>query len=224
MGSRKVIRKKVNLNQIVFDEDLYPRIQVSWQTVFDYSESMKTGVEFPPITLAFFNKQLILVDGAHRLKACKNLKLKNIKAEVLIGLNRKQIFIKAVERNISHGRILSPYEKRRIALKLRKLKYKDIDISNLIQVPMEKLDNFIEQRLINSITGETIITKTPLKHLAGGTFSGAEISSILKAQMKLSIQDQLHMLTQFRDLLRSSLIDFDNKKISNLLAEIKTRI
>lgn len=217
----KIIKKQIKLSEVYFDEELYPRTQTYWFVIFSYAESIKAGAKFPPITLALFKGRKILVDGKHRLEAYKQLKLKKIPSEILIGLSRKQIFEQAIKRNIAHGKTLSPYEKRKLILKLRGLEYKQAEICDLIQIPMDKIDSFVAQRLVNTITGEEIIVKTPLEHLAGHTFSGNQMTKILKTQKKLSIQNQMAFLKQVRDLLKAKLINFKDKEVFKLINEIK---
>ena len=106
----RAIKQKVLIEEIFFDEDLYPRTQCNWQTSYDYSQSMKTGSKFPDIVLAVFNNRKYLVDGKHRIEACKLLKIKSIKAIIYTGWNKKKIFEEAIKYNITHGRDVSHYE------------------------------------------------------------------------------------------------------------------
>lgn len=211
------INKEIDLKEVFFDEDLYPRSSFNWQTAYDYTQSMRTGVKFPPITLALLNKKLYLVDGKHRLEATKSLKKTKIEAEVFTGWTKKDIFQEAVTRNIAHGRILSPYEKRNIALKLRGFGCNEKEVSSLIQVPLDKLEHFIGQRLVNSLTGETII-KSEIKHIAGGNVD----YSVELIQKSMHHQNQGRLLNDFLNLLEHDLFNREDKKISLLLAKIKS--
>lgn len=216
----KKIKQKVELKEITFDEELYPRSGYNWQTTYDYSESMKSGAKFPPILLALFKGKKFLVDGKHRFEAYKVLKKKKIDAIIITGLNRQQIFVEAVKSNIAHGRVLSPYEKRNIILRLKNYKYKFNEISKLIQITPEKLEKFIGTRLINSITGEEIV-KSPLKHLAGGDFSPEEIAIIEKDQKRMSFLDQIDILSQLKNILQNKLLDIHDEKVMKLIKEVK---
>ena len=128
--ARKII-SKVKLAEIYFDEDSYPRTQPSWQTSYIYSQNMLAGSKFPPITLALLNGKKYLVDGKHRYEAHRILKKKSISAEIFTGWNKRKIYEEAVKRNVAHGQSLSPYEKRKIILKLRSMKYSNMDIAVL---------------------------------------------------------------------------------------------
>ena len=220
--------KNIELSKIKFNEDLYPRSQVVWQVAYDYSESMKTGAKFPPIVLALHRRRLVLVDGLHRIEAHKLQKKRTIKAEVYTGWSYNRIFEEAVRRNIQHGKALSPYEKRRIGLKLRQRGYNLKDVSKLIQVPLDKTAEFIGQRMISSTTGKTLvdrelIVKNPLKHLAGQKFKRKDFEAIQEAQ-KGHVRDQIGLLKDLISLLKNGLLDTSNKKVNELLEELKLLI
>ena len=215
--------KRIDVEDVKFDEEIYPRVQMSWQTAYDYSESMKTGAKFPPIVVALFKKQLFVIDGYHRLTAYKTVKVKTIDAEVLIGLNKKQMFEEAIRRNISHGRVLSPYEKRRIALKLRQMKYPLSAVSELIQVPLDKLESFVGQRLISSTTGKTIV-KSGLKHLAGMSVSDDNMFRIGETEKGMFSRNQVGLIEQLISLITNGLIDRENEDVDSKLRELKKLI
>ena len=212
----KRITKKVLIKDIVFEEELYPRSSYSWQTGYDYAQSMLSGAKFPLVTLAVYNKKLYLVDGKHRIEAYKQLKQKEVDAEIFIGWSKEKIFIEAVKRNIIHGRMLSPFEKRRIALKLRMMKLPEERIGELIQVPIGKLQNFIAQRMTNAITGETIV-KSEVSHLAGINYEG----DIEKNQKQMYSKSQSSLLREVIRLFQFNLIDKKDKEIKELIKVLK---
>ena len=216
--------KKVRIADIVFDLDLYPRVAHYWQTSYQYKEEMLSGARFPPITLALLDNKLILVDGKHRLEAVKSLKQEFIEADILEGLDRKQIYLEAIKRNIAHGQKLSPFEKRKAILKLRELKLSPSEISRLIQVPESNLQHFVGQRLISSTTGEEIIGKSGVKHLAGKTFSGSKLREIEVYQLPINFRNQVDLLDRVIELFESGMIDKKNiavleriERLTNLL-------
>jgi len=211
------INQVVKLSEITFDADLYPRSSVNWQTSYDYAMSMNAGVQFPPIILAVSNGKKILVDGKHRIDAMTQQKITETDAVVHIGWSRKKIFEEAVKSNISHGRTLSPFEKRRIALKLRDEGYNDADIVELIQVPADKLDNFVGQRLVNSITGEVIV-KSEIKHLTDEDCLDIEIET---TQQPMKSRSQVVLLKQVIYLFEKKMINKTDKVISKLLKRLK---
>ena len=220
---RKITRK-VPLAQVYFDEEFYPRAQPSWQTAYIYSQNMLSGSKFPPITLALFNGKMYLVDGKHRYEAHKRLKKKVIAAEIFSGWSKRKIFEEAITRNVAHGQVLSPYEKRKLILRLREMKYKDKHISKLINVPQDKLVTFVGERLVSSTTGTVIIdtiVKSAFKHKAGGQYSVHEIEQMESVSGQTSTHSQVYLFNQVNQLLENNLVDIDNKKVYELLLSIK---
>jgi hypothetical protein len=225
------IYKQVKLKDIVFDKELYPRENPNWLTAYNYSENMKQGAIFPPITLALFKKKLYLIDGKHRVDAKgmlikdKNLNDKKlqsnlISAEVYIGWDMKRMFEEAIKRNIAHGKALSPYEKRKIALKLRGMSYADSEISGLIQVPLGRLNNFVAQRLTSTLTGEAIV-KNPMRHFAKEGFN-MDLEDLEEQQSGLEGSSQITLLNDLIYLFENNLIDFQDKVIVRSIKKLKT--
>jgi len=216
----KRLRSEIPIKEITFDEDIYPRSGYNWQTGYDYSQSMLAGATFPPIVLAKFKGNLYLIDGKHRLEATKLIKKNKIDAVIHVGWSRRMMFEEAIKSNISHGRVLSPYEKRMLALKLRELKYSNEKISELIMVPFDKIEGFVAQRLTNAITGEVItetVVKSGLKHLAGQTV----VQDIESQQKSYYIRDQVSLLEQLINIIESGNLDVDNTDVSRLVKDLK---
>jgi len=223
---RRIV-SEIPIKEISFNEDVYPRVGYNWQTGYDYAQSMRTGAKFPLITLALFKGTKILVDGKHRLEAYKLLKVNKVKAEVFTGWGLNKIFEEAIKRNIAHGRGLSPFEKRRIALKLREMDFADNKISAIIQVPMDKLEGFVAQRLVNSITGETIkqvIVKSELKHLAGKDYKFSETNEIEQIQTPMYANNQLDLIEQVISLIENNLLNIKDQKIKERFNYLKSII
>ena len=232
----RTIKSKVKVSEIIFDEELYPRESYNWQTGYDYSQSMLAGAKFPPITLALYRGKKYLVDGKHRLEAIKLLKKDTINAVTHTGWSKEKIYKEAVKLNITHGRGLSPYEKRKIALKLMEMKCKNSEISKLIQVPENKLTSFVGERLVNSITGEEIdeesgskiakeigraILKSGVKHFAGNTLGSGDFQEIQSTQKDFYMSSQMSLLNQLVELLEKDLLNRKDKRIMDLIRRIK---
>ena len=72
------------LEDIVFDEDLYPCEQTNWHRIHQYKKAMDAGNKFPPILLGKLKrgKTLYLVDGKHRFEATLQRKETGIESTV----------------------------------------------------------------------------------------------------------------------------------------------
>lgn len=232
----RTIKSKVKLKDIYFDEELYPRSQYDWRNAYDYSQSMLAGAKFPEIVLASYQGKKYLVDGKHRIEALKLIKKEECDAIIYTGWNRDKIYKEAIRYNIIHGRGLSPYEKRRIAVKLMEMNLKNSEISALICVPQEKLDSFVGQRLVNSISGEPIsseevettakeigraILKSGVKQYAGSFFYKEELDKINNTQKSFNMISQDNLLSQLITLFEQGLIDKDDSSIIEKIGRLK---
>lgn len=216
----KTINTKLNVKQIVFDTTLYPRNQHSWQVAYDYSESMKTGAVFPRICVAKLNNSFVLIDGKHRLEAYKKLKIEEVECEVLVGLNKEQMYIEAVKRNMSHGKQFSVQEKLGVALRLKDMKYPASEISKIVQIIPSKLTNLIGRKMTNTITGQEIILKSEFENLADG--SKPVPQDIEYIQQSFTGQNPGKLIEELIVLVEGGIIDLNNQKLKGKLNKLKT--
>jgi len=212
----------IKIKDIEVEDNLYPRENYNWQTGYDYSESMKAGAEFPPICVARVRRglrtKLILVDGRHRIEANKICKNEYISSEVLTGLNDKEIYLEAIKRNIGHGRQFSPYEKRKIIIKLTELKIDRTLIGEIIGIQLTKLDSFVGGNLKNEFTtGKNILVKAPFKKLDSSMIP-ADMENI---QRGFNIGTQVEIVNQVINLFEYNLIDKKNKALMIRLKVLK---
>jgi hypothetical protein len=233
MGRKSLsVNKVLEINKKIIDENLYPRDSWNFQTSYGYSQAMLAGAKFPAITVAMLYGKQYLVDGRHRIEALKILKKTKIDAEVIVGWSKQRIFEEAIKRNVSHGRALTVHEKRVAALKLRNWDYPPDKISALIQVPLDKLENFVAQRLVNAITGETIaeggrvieshvvpmIVKSGIKNTVGS--SGLSMEMLEETQHGIYSGTQRSLLIQLISIVKAGLLDTTNKEINKLVKEL----
>lgn len=232
-------RQKINVDDIFFDKELYPRSQFSNLVAYDYSQSMRTGAKFPPIVIAIYDEKKYLVDGKHRLEANKILKNKEIEADVFLGWNKEKIYREGVRYNIANGKSLTPYEKRVIALKLMQMNLKNSEISTIIQVPEDKLEKFVGQRLISTLTGEEntsegfeniakeigkSILKSGIKQYAGMELEEGEFNNIQEVQKTFNTGSQRSLFGQVVDILQNNLLDKKDVIVMKLFKKLKKLI
>ena len=95
----------LDLNLIVFDEELKVRVQTDSNTIRDYFEAMETEDDvkkFPPPTVYFDGCRYWLADGHHRYRAVERRKFKKITVRVIDGTHDEAI-LAAVKLNMNHG-------------------------------------------------------------------------------------------------------------------------
>lgn len=103
---------KMNVSDVVFREDLYPRIETSATTVQKYAEDLDV---LPPIEL---NQRNELIDGWHRWTAHKKVGREKISIVVTKTKSDAELLELAIERNAKHGLQLNQRDKEKMAGRL----------------------------------------------------------------------------------------------------------
>lgn len=103
---------KIKVSDVVFRDDLYPRIETSAVTVQKYAEDLDV---LPPIVVNQHNE---LIDGWHRWTAHKKKEVEFISAEVIETKSDAELLEKAIETNATHGLQLSQADKRDMARRI----------------------------------------------------------------------------------------------------------
>jgi hypothetical protein len=179
-----------------------------------YSEAMKSGAKFPPLTIAKCKEdgKIYCVDGFHRTDALKNLKEEYAECENLGELTKHEIYIESIKRNITHGRQFSSQERTRIILTLEKWNLSQEAISEIVRIPTTELKSFVAKRITRiTETEEEIALKSPLRHLAG-----LEVSN-LDEQQPFANRNQIQMLEGLIALVKNNWINLDSAIIKEKL-------
>ena len=207
--------KIIQIEKAICDKEMYPRNLVDWVTSYRYAKAMQSGSKFPPITVASSWGKFLVVDGFHRLDGYKINKETHIEIEILRGLNKKQIFIESVKRNIGHGRQFNSQERTRIILTLEKWKMSQEVISEIIRIPTDDLQPFVAKRITRiTETQEEIPLKSIIRNLSKGSVDEEP------EQDYFANRDQLQVLNTLIILLKNKYIDTDSKIIMEKLNEI----
>ena len=104
--------RTIKVTEVIFRDDLYPRIETSAVTVQKYAEDLDV---LPPIEVNQHNE---LIDGWHRWTAHKKAKAEEIKAIVTQTKSEAEFLELAIERNAAHGLQLSINDKESMAIKI----------------------------------------------------------------------------------------------------------
>lgn len=211
MSKSKV--RLVKISKLHFDETVYPRMKVGWMTAYIYAQAMKAGSIFPPIVVGQFKKQMYVVDGWHRVEARKLLKEEYIQAIVRQFESKRDMFVEAVKLNASHGRPLNVQEKVRIIEKLKELRFKPQEITEIIRIPLDKLEKFAA-RVIRGPNGKLIFLKGIL---AKAGSKGADEESLLQTdQSSLGAPSITSLLKQLIELLESGVFPIEDEGVMEL--------
>jgi len=153
--------KLFSIAELELPEDIYTRARGSpwWANVHAYAKEMEAGAKFPPIQVGEYQDRFIVVDGYHRVNACKQLKIKHIQGTLKHYDDLGGIVKESVKANNHHGVRYTPQDKAHIADLLTKYGVEQEQISELINVSVDKLSCFT----VKNIGGKTI--KEPLMKL-----------------------------------------------------------
>lgn len=226
------IRKSeiVQVKDIVVDSELYPRTSYAWHTALAYQQRMENGEKFPLITLARLNGTLYLIDGKHRLEAIKSLKQldkkgnrvkpreKYIKAEVMTGMTKQEIYIEAINRNSKHGLPFTAYDKARMIIKLRDLKIPELKISKIVGMPIASMKTFESRKMMNTFGGKVIALKKPLRFFAGTISNEEDMETI---QTNMGGESQFQIIHELVILFENKLINLKDPNVKNELKQLK---
>jgi hypothetical protein len=113
-------RQKIKLGCIVADPDLQPRTGVNLETVEDYADDMRRGVQFPPLAVFHDGKSTFwLADGFHRFRAALATNAKTVLCEVRKG-GKRDALLYSCGCNAAHGQRRSKDDKWQAVSKLLK--------------------------------------------------------------------------------------------------------
>ena len=106
------MEKTLKVSEIIYREDLYPRIEADVITIQRYAENLEV---LPPIEV---NQNNILIDGFHRLTAHKKAEAEEIKVIITETETENQLFALAIQRNSNHGLQMNEQDKKKVAIRL----------------------------------------------------------------------------------------------------------
>lgn len=108
---------KLEIKNIRLDKAMQPRAYMNEDIIAEYSESIKEGAEFPPVTVYFDSVYYWLADGYHRYFAHKSAAQTQIECEVINGTRRDAI-LHSVGVNDKHGLRRTNEDKRKAVMTL----------------------------------------------------------------------------------------------------------
>lgn len=108
---------KIRVDKIILDQRAQPRSEIHSETVQEYADDMRNGIQFPPVDVFSEDGVYYLGDGWHRVLAAKIANCQEIEAIVKEGGLRAAI-LHSAGANANHGMRRTNEDKRRAALAL----------------------------------------------------------------------------------------------------------
>lgn len=145
---------KIRVDEIVFRDDLYPRINTDPALVQRYAAHLDV---MPPIEVNQHNE---LIDGWHRWTAHRKEGREKIEVNVTETKSDVELLALAIERNASHGKQLEEKDKKQAAIRLYAAGtgMKKEEIARVLSVSSRMVQSYLTDidRQINEKRDETI--------------------------------------------------------------------
>jgi hypothetical protein len=204
--------KEVNIAEIIYREDLYPRIKADPVTIQKYAES----IEFlPPIEINQHNE---LIDGFHRLKAHQKNEAMTIRATITETKSDAELLTLAIQRNAIHGLQLSRDDKRKMAVNIyaatpeRERKDKKTELSTLLSISGRTLYDWL--RDIDKATNEARDKKVFDMHLACYTQEEiGEAVGLSQKEISKSLEEIYQMANLPKGILHASNYELEDDSL-----------
>jgi len=129
----------MNVNDVVFRQDLYPRFEHDQALIERYANAVE---HLPPIIV---NQNNILIDGFHRWKAHQLAQVEEVAATIKETESEAEVEVLAYQYNSQHGAQLSSAEKMAFAQKKVSI-LKVEDIAAILSVSRKTINNWTKSQ------------------------------------------------------------------------------
>jgi len=159
------------IDEIVWREDLYPRLKSDPKKIQEYAENLTV---LPPIEI---NQKNELIDGYHRWTAHRAKEQSVITVEVTDTNSDSELLELAIERNSRHGFILSMDDKKSMAQRIYEAT--PVDLATKKKKQLERLLSITERTLYNWLKTIDDDRKNELRQLAFDLFMRCESTTAI---------------------------------------------
>jgi len=201
------MKDTLKVSDVLFREDLYPRIETSAITVQKYAEDLDV---LPPIEV---NQNKEIIDGWHRWTAHKKAKAETIRVSVTPTKSDGELLELAIERNATHGLQLSQADKEKLAGRLYSAFLAGKPRKDETAAYKEKLSKILS--LLGEVPGlpddcVTWVGFTPNGGLRGQTITVRQLIQILRFDLRPDTLERLslrrhHKVSRVVELARAPL-------------------
>ena len=150
----------INLDKIVIDAGTQARAKIDEELVVEYTDILKGGTIFDPVTLFYDGTQYFLADGFHRYFANRRAGSPNINAEVIEGTLRDAILF-SFSANSKHGRRPNAADRRKavttMLMDIEWQEFSDREIARICDVSHPLVSSI--RRDLGAVKKETTYTR-----------------------------------------------------------------
>jgi hypothetical protein len=197
---------------LVLDYSLLVR-DVDGVTVHRLVEALSAGEKLPPVEIDEHSRRV--VDGFHRVTAWRRLyqPTEPVPCIPRSFASDSEMFLAAAAANARHGRPLSSWDCANILRRADELGISRERIAEALAVRAVTLDKIAERRFAYGESGETIVLKNTIRHMAGGHVTCRQVA----ANERLSGLRQTYFVNQVIWLLENDLIDPADRSLAEKL-------
>lgn len=205
----------VQLSDLIFDFNLYPRHKISQYHVAQMVEALRAEQTLPPPVVD--RGSMRVVDGFHRVSAHRQIDANGtIQADVRTYTSEQQLFLDAVRPNVNHGLSLQRVDRVRALAKLRDLGVSPEDRAGIMGMTVDRAEALLTTRL--SGDPQPVSLKGSVTHLSGKQTTEKQRRSINHAG---GLQ-QHYQIDQVINLIQGDLINTDSATIMDRLRQLQT--
>jgi hypothetical protein len=216
--------KKVEVAKLILDFTLYPRCQVDSQHVSYMCESLKAGVELPPVVID--EASFRVIDGFHRVTAVKRFSGDTGKVTVIFKKysSEQEMFSDAMRYNASHGRSLTQYDRSHCIIRAEELNIDEETLAKCLNVTVDKIGELRRTRIGELKTStkakknarfkrQIIPLKRTIEHMAGLELTQSQVN----ANEKLGGMNQQFYINQLISLIENDLLNMSDERLMKRL-------
>lgn len=170
--------EKRTICDLVWDQEIYPRVDISSVHVARMVSALEAGEKLPSIVIE--KKKNRIVDGVHRWRAYRTFL--GEEAEVQVDVREyktdNEAFLAAIELNASHGLSLTPFEITRNAVRAQERGITLQMLASAVHVPLAKIERRLETNTgFGRKLGMMVALKASMTALAGKKLSEKQLDA-----------------------------------------------
>ena len=219
--------KLVSVDSLVWDKDLYPRVDISEHNVRLLADKIRAGIDLEPIVIESRTNRI--TDGVHRWHGYKREKVEKVKANIFRYKSTPTMLQHSIQLNSCHGTNLTSQDIVRAIGLLQAAGFDDAASASTLSISLERLED-LKTRLAwetsDPQTRHEATSKSPKSYVAThdlkpvplkyGTrqLSGKQLTKEqVDANDKYTGHEQIFSVNNVIRLIEGRILDTENAKL-----------
>jgi hypothetical protein len=226
----------INLDNIVIDAGTQARAKIDQELVAEYTDLLKQGTVFDPVTLFYDGAEYFLADGFHRYFANRKAGSPNINAKVVEGTLRDAILF-SFSANSKHGRRPNSADRRKaVTTMLNDIEWQEFsdreiaricDVSHGLVATVRKEMNAtkVDTKYHRDGKQQTMKPKADSKAFQEEPFDKAAVDAEMQKAATDNLQKENEDLKdQLTVALAASLDDLEKENAQSIIKDLRAQI